>query len=150
MKFSKNSKKQIYFIVIPLFFLISCGSKKQEAVNVETPIINLVKLSDVQTKNAGIIIAKMEQKEWDEDSNNTEEVTVVATGDTGWYAISSYSSSSTSSYTVMPSGVMINSGVNMFSEIRMYTPDISPIRKTLNILSWIKRLWSKYIRGYDE
>ena len=63
MKFSKNSKKQIYFIVIPLFFLISCGSKKQEAVNVETPIINLVKLSDVQTKNAGIIIAKMEQKE---------------------------------------------------------------------------------------
>ncbi len=63
MKFSKNSKKQIYFIVIPLFFLISCGSKKQEAVNVETPIINLVKLSDVQIKNAGIIIAKMEQKE---------------------------------------------------------------------------------------
>ncbi len=63
MRYLKYIRKQIFILCIPLVFLAACGSKKKEEAKVAEPILNLVKLSDVQIKNAGILTAKMEQKE---------------------------------------------------------------------------------------
>jgi cobalt-zinc-cadmium efflux system membrane fusion protein len=63
MQYPKYIRKQIFILCIPLVFLAACGTKKKEEAKVAEPIVNLVKLSDIQIKNAGILTAKMEQKE---------------------------------------------------------------------------------------
>lgn len=63
MKYSKNHFNKILFLLLPLAILASCGTKKKEETTTAAPVVNLVKLTDAQIKNAGIVTAKMEQKE---------------------------------------------------------------------------------------
>ena len=63
MNNSKYQFKNILFLLLPLAMLASCGTKKKEETTSTAPVLNLVKLTDVQIKNAGIATAKMEQKE---------------------------------------------------------------------------------------
>lgn len=63
MNYSKYQFKNILFLLLPLAILASCGTKKKEETITAAPILNLVKLTDAQIKNAGIATAKMEQKE---------------------------------------------------------------------------------------
>jgi len=48
---------------LPLALFASCSSKKKEEATAAAPVLNLVKLTDAQIKNAGITTAKLEQKE---------------------------------------------------------------------------------------
>lgn len=63
MNYSKYHFKKILFLLLPLAMLASCGTKKKEETTKAASVVNLVKLTDAQIKNAGIAIAKMEQKE---------------------------------------------------------------------------------------
>lgn len=63
MKYLINISQKIIVFFLVLLFASSCTTKKQEELHKAAPNVNLVKLSDVQIKNAGIIISKMEQKE---------------------------------------------------------------------------------------
>lgn len=63
MKYSKYHFNKILFLLLPLAILASCGTKKKEETTAVAPVVNLVKLTDAQIKNAGIATAKMEQKE---------------------------------------------------------------------------------------
>jgi cobalt-zinc-cadmium efflux system membrane fusion protein len=63
MNNSKYHFKKILFFLLPLAILASCGTKKKEETTTAAPVLNLVKLTDAQIKNAGIASAKMEQKE---------------------------------------------------------------------------------------
>lgn len=63
MNYSKYHFKKILFLLLPIAMLASCGTKKKEETAKAAPVVNLVKLTDAQIKNAGIAIAKMEQKE---------------------------------------------------------------------------------------
>jgi cobalt-zinc-cadmium efflux system membrane fusion protein len=55
--------KKMLLYCLPIAFLAACGTKKKEEAKVIAPVLNLVKLSDAQIKNAGIVTGKMEQKE---------------------------------------------------------------------------------------
>ena len=63
MRYLKYSMKQVLLLIISIAFLSSCGNKKKEEPSVIATTVNHVKLSDIQIKNAGIVISKMEQKE---------------------------------------------------------------------------------------
>ncbi len=55
--------KKIIFLSALYILFTACGSKKKEEANATAPVLNMVKLTDIQMKNAGVVIAKMEQKE---------------------------------------------------------------------------------------
>jgi len=63
MRYLKYSMKQVLLLIISIAFLSSCGNKKKEEPSVIATTVNHVKLSDIQIKNVGIVISKMEQKE---------------------------------------------------------------------------------------
>jgi len=63
MRYTKYIINKMLLLCLPLVFLVACGTKKKEEAKVIAPVLNLVKLSDAQIKNAGIVTGKMEQKE---------------------------------------------------------------------------------------
>lgn len=63
MQHPKYIIKKLFFLCLSLAFLAACGTKKKEESKVVAPVLNLVKLSEAQIKNAGIVTGKMEQKE---------------------------------------------------------------------------------------
>lgn len=63
MQYQKYIIKKMLLLCLPLAFLAACGTKKKEEAKATPPVLNLIKLSDAQIKNAGIITGKMEQKE---------------------------------------------------------------------------------------
>ena len=63
MRYSKYSMNKTLLLIISVVLLTSCGSKKKEEQISVAPMINLVKLTEVQIKNAGISTSKLEQKE---------------------------------------------------------------------------------------
>lgn len=55
--------KQIIFISAVYIFLTACGGNKKTEEPAVAPVVNVVKFTDAQMKNAGITTGKMEQKE---------------------------------------------------------------------------------------
>ena len=55
--------KKIIILSALYILFTACGSKKKEEVSTIAPVLNMVKLTDLQMKNAGIVTAKMEEKE---------------------------------------------------------------------------------------
>lgn len=63
MQHPKYIIKKMLLLFLPLVFFASCGTKKKEEAKVTPPVLNQIKLSEAQIKNAGILTGKMEQKE---------------------------------------------------------------------------------------